>query len=210
MNSQKYNRSVLLCYLLDSLWVVVCNRFIPFSRGQSQLSLGEGRVLPGQVASSSQDPHWWQRLPCKVPTAPPGAIWGSVSCSRTLRHAAQLSLELEFEPVTFWSVADLLYLPSYSHTWPIIHMQTALIEKTGVKWFQSSCSLCRHVPKLSRLQSEAFEAAMAVTWVSVRKSNCLRSKWIINNLKGESFADYEKCNKHNTLQSFFLQRFKET
>ena len=36
---------------------------------QSQLSLGEGRVHPGQVASSSQGTHWWQRLPCKVPTA---------------------------------------------------------------------------------------------------------------------------------------------
>ena len=40
------------------------------------LSQGEGRVLPGWVASSSQGPHWW-------------AMWGSVSHSRTLRHAAQ-------------------------------------------------------------------------------------------------------------------------
>ena len=38
-------------------------------------SQGEGRVLPGQVASLSQGPHWW-------------ATWGSVSRSRTLRHAA--------------------------------------------------------------------------------------------------------------------------
>ena len=38
-----------------------------FCWSQSQLSLGEGRVHPGQVASSSQGPHWWQRLPCKVP-----------------------------------------------------------------------------------------------------------------------------------------------
>ena len=37
---------------------------------------GDGRVLPGQVASSSQGPHWW-------------AMWGSVSRSRTLQHAAQ-------------------------------------------------------------------------------------------------------------------------
>ena len=34
-----------------------------FCCSQSQLSLGEGRVHPGQVASSSQ------RVPCKVPTA---------------------------------------------------------------------------------------------------------------------------------------------
>ena len=29
---------------------------------------GESRVLPRQVASSSQGPHWWQRPPCRVPT----------------------------------------------------------------------------------------------------------------------------------------------
>ena len=40
-----------------------------FCCSQSQLSLGEGRVLPGEVASSSQGPHWWQRPPCKEPTA---------------------------------------------------------------------------------------------------------------------------------------------
>ena len=36
---------------------------------QSQLSQGEGRVLPGQVASSWQGPQWWQRPPRKVPAA---------------------------------------------------------------------------------------------------------------------------------------------
>ena len=40
------------------------------------LSEGEGRVLPGQFSSLSQGPHWWE-------------MWGSVSCARTLRHAAQ-------------------------------------------------------------------------------------------------------------------------
>ena len=76
---------------------IVCNRFIPFLWGrggfwwsQPQLSLGEGRVHSGQVASSSQGPHWWQ--------GPPTAHQGSVSCSRTLRHEAQLSLGLGFEP----------------------------------------------------------------------------------------------------------------
>ena len=39
-----------------------------FAGANPSLSLGEGRVLPGQVASSSQGPHWWQRPPCKVPT----------------------------------------------------------------------------------------------------------------------------------------------
>ena len=72
--------------------VIVCNHFIPFSQGhrvccwsQSQLSPGEGRVHPGQVASSSQGPQ--------------EQFGGSVSCSRTL--AAQLSPgEPGFEPAT--------------------------------------------------------------------------------------------------------------
>ena len=40
---------------------------------------------------------------------------GSVSCSRTLQHAAQPSPEQGFEPTTFWSLADLLYPLSYSY-----------------------------------------------------------------------------------------------
>ena len=53
-----------LCDCCVSCHVIICNRFIPFSRGhrvccwsQSQLSPGEGRVHPGQVASSSQGPQ---------------------------------------------------------------------------------------------------------------------------------------------------------
>ena len=33
--------------------------------------------------------HWWWWLPCKVPTRTSGAVWGSVSWPRTLRHADQ-------------------------------------------------------------------------------------------------------------------------
>ena len=69
------------------------------------LSQGAGRVLPGQVASSSQGPHWW-------------AMWGSVSCSRTLWHAAQPCPEPGFERATFRSLVDLLYPLSYSHPSP--------------------------------------------------------------------------------------------
>ena len=54
------------------------------------LSQGKGRVLPGQ------------------------AMWGSVSCSNTLRHAAQPCPEPGFELVTFGSLVDLLYPLSYS------------------------------------------------------------------------------------------------
>ena len=65
------------------------------------LSQGEGRVLPGQVASSSQGPHWW-------------AMWGSISCSKTLRHPAQPCPEPGFELATFWSLVDLLYWLSWA------------------------------------------------------------------------------------------------
>ena len=43
-----------------------------------------------------------------------GTVWSSVSCSRTLRHAANFSSELGFGPATFQPLADLLYPLSYS------------------------------------------------------------------------------------------------
>ena len=33
--------------------------------------------------------HRWWRLPCKVPASTSGAVWGSVSCPRTLLYADQ-------------------------------------------------------------------------------------------------------------------------
>ena len=47
-----------------------------------------------------------------------GAIWGSVSCSRTFRQAAQLSPELGFEPATFQLLANLLYPEQLSYSRP--------------------------------------------------------------------------------------------
>ena len=78
---------------LSLLWG--CRGFFCWS--QSQLSLGEGRVFPGQVASSSQGPSLMAEAAMQGVSRTSGAIWGSVSCSRTLRHAAQLSPELGFE-----------------------------------------------------------------------------------------------------------------
>ena len=49
----------------------------------------KARVHPEWVASSLQDLYWWQWLPHKVPTAHQEQFWGSVSCSRILRHVAQ-------------------------------------------------------------------------------------------------------------------------
>ena len=33
--------------------------------------------------------HWWRWLPCKVETSTSGAVWGSLTCPRRLRHADQ-------------------------------------------------------------------------------------------------------------------------
>ena len=72
-----------------------CRFFIPLRGcgaywGQIQLySWAKARVHPEWVASSLQDPYWWQWLPHKVPTAHQEQFWGSVSCSRILRHVAQ-------------------------------------------------------------------------------------------------------------------------
>ena len=52
-------------------------------------SWANARVHPEWVASSLQDPYWWQWLPHKVPTAHQEQFWGLVSCSRILRHVAQ-------------------------------------------------------------------------------------------------------------------------
>ena len=52
-------------------------------------SWAKARVQPEWVASSLQDPYWWQWLPHRVPTAHQEQFWGSVSCSRILRHVAQ-------------------------------------------------------------------------------------------------------------------------
>ena len=58
--------------------------------------------------------HWWRWLPCKVPTSTSGAVWGWVSCPRTLRHA---------DPDQGNRTSDLpvtrcrLYPPSTSAVW---------------------------------------------------------------------------------------------
>ena len=61
--------------------------------------------------------HWWQMLPCKVPTAHRDQIGGSLPCSRTLRHAARGSC-----PVTLRLLDDLFYLLSYSCFLPCLHV----------------------------------------------------------------------------------------
>ena len=95
-------KSIHCLYTLNAFYVFFCWT-------QSQLSLGEGRVLPGQVTSSLM-----AEADMQGDNRTSGAIRGSVSCSRTLQHAAQLSLELGFEPATFRSLGNLLFLLSYS------------------------------------------------------------------------------------------------
>ena len=98
----KLKHGIQTCHVMS---LPVTTYPFPWGRGMlllepiPALSQGEGRVLPGQVASSSQGPYWW-------------AMWGSVSCSRTLQHAAQPCPEPGFEPATFrcstcWATAAL-------------------------------------------------------------------------------------------------------
>ena len=97
--------------------VIVCNHFIPFSRGcgvccwsQSQLSPSKGRV-----AGSS------------------GAIRGSASCSRTLRHAAQFrgaGIWTSDLPVTGWPALPTELQPPHQQKSP------SLIPKCPVGPFQ--------------------------------------------------------------------------
>ena len=83
-----------------------------FCWSQSQLSLGEGRANPAQVASSLQGPHWWQRLPCKVPTAHQEQFG--------VQNLAQGHFYMQLCSARSWdlhklrSLADLLYPPNYS------------------------------------------------------------------------------------------------
>ena len=90
----------------------------------------KARVHPGWVASSSQDPYWWQRLPHRVPTAHQEQFWGTVSCSRTLQHVAQFCPgELGFESATFQSLVHQLYPLRYSRPSIIIFTSCTYMEQ---------------------------------------------------------------------------------
>ena len=88
------------------------------------ISLDKGIIHPGRVAS----PYWWQRPPCKVPTAHQKQFWGSVSCSRILWHVAQ------FHPrgAGIRSLDELLYPLSYSRPiyWKRIDALNSKIQNT--------------------------------------------------------------------------------
>ena len=87
--------------------------FFFFCWHQSRLSLGKGRV-PWTSRQLIAGPSLMTEAAMQGASCTSGAIRGSVSCSRTLRHAAQLSLELGFGPATLQSLVDLLYLLSCS------------------------------------------------------------------------------------------------
>ena len=62
-----------------------------------------------------------------------GASRRSASCSRTLRHAAQLSPDLGFEPATFRSLADLLN--DLLNDLMINAASTCKTQETAAVWF---------------------------------------------------------------------------
>ena len=51
--------------------------------------------------------HRWRRKPCKAPTYSPGAIRGSESCPRTLRHQLRGSPDLNWEPFGIYTLRAL-------------------------------------------------------------------------------------------------------
>ena len=73
-----------------------------FFTGSWGLLLDPVPAVSGQVASSSPGPSLMaEAATMQGANRTSGAIWGSVSCSRTLRHAAQISpRELGFVPAT--------------------------------------------------------------------------------------------------------------
>ena len=93
---------------------IVCKRSIPFMGSQGFLLeplpavSRRGQLTPWISCWRIAGPSLMVEDTMQGANCTSGAIWGSVSCSRTLRHAAQLSPDLGFEPVTFQSLADLL------------------------------------------------------------------------------------------------------
>ena len=67
------------------------------------------------VASSLQDPYWWQWLPHRVPTVHQEQFWASVSCSRILRHVAQSRPRGAGEPGIRTSDLPITGPPAPSH-----------------------------------------------------------------------------------------------
>ena len=74
---------------------IVCNHFIPFygvagvvaGANPSCLQVRAGYRVPGQVASSSQGPSLMAEAAMPGANCTSGAIWGSLSCSRTCSSA---------------------------------------------------------------------------------------------------------------------------
>ena len=107
--------------------VAVCRRFLSLSDcgsywGQIQFySWVKARVHPEWVASSLQDPYWWQWLPHKVPSAHQEQFGGSVSYSRLLRHVAQShprgARDSNKWPSDHWSTSSIHWVLCINDIW---------------------------------------------------------------------------------------------
>ena len=71
--------------------VPVSRKMTPTHRGVLTFTLRafSRRFCPKRLTVIHTFINWWWWLPCKVPTSTSGAMWASVSCPRTLRHADQ-------------------------------------------------------------------------------------------------------------------------
>ena len=118
---------------------IVCNCFIPVEGFLLEpIPAGRGQGTPWTVHQLIAGPTLIAEAAMQGANCTSQAIWGSVSCSRTLQHAAQLSPGLVFEPAILWSLANLLYPLTYSRpSWQqysdMILPYTVLIFKHAVK-----------------------------------------------------------------------------
>ena len=132
--------------------------------GQIQWTLlVKARVHAGWVASSLQDPYWWQWLPHKVPTAHQGQFWGSVSCSRILQHVAQFCPRGTWIRISDLPITGPPALPTY---WLLVHIIYCSWQQ--LRWQFEHC--CRTWNRASPLPT-------AVTFRFIFSSGSIWNNW---------------------------------
>ena len=126
---------------------IICNHFIPFM-GSWGLLLepvpavsGRGQGTPWKSHQLITGHLLMAEATMQGVNCTSRLIWGSVSCSKTLRHAAQLSRELGFEPATFRSLADLLYPLSTAVPLNCFTMYLILLNTLSYNLWNCYCSI---------------------------------------------------------------------
>ena len=92
---------------------IVCNRFIPFMGLQDFFAGASPSCLWAKAGCTLDKPpaHRWQRLPCKVPTAHQEQFGVQyLAQGHVNMQLSSTQGSWDFEPATFLSLAELLYL----------------------------------------------------------------------------------------------------